>query len=199
MMLIEETLVPDPALPVDRFKDHLRLGTGFGELGLQDGVLRGFLRAAIAAIEARTGKILIARDFSLSLTDWDDAGGQILPVAPVTALMQVVLEDANAVQTVVAPERYRLERDSQRPRLRPAGMLLPTVPTGGTVTVTFIAGMAADWDGLPADLGQAVMLLAAHYYEYRDETGLGPGCMPFGVTSLIQRYRTVRLGLGAMR
>lgn len=198
-MLIEETLVPDPALPVDRFKDHLRLGTGFGELGLQDGVLRGFLRAAIAAIEARTGKILIARDFSLSLTDWDDAGGQILPVAPVTALMQVVLEDANAVQTVVAPERYRLERDSQRPRLRPAGMLLPTVPTGGTVTVTFIAGMAADWDGLPADLGQAVMLLAAHYYEYRDETGLGPGCMPFGVTSLIQRYRTVRLGLGAMR
>ena len=199
MMLIEETLVPDPALPVDRFKDHLRLGTGFGELGLQDGVLRGFLRAAIAAIEARTGKVLIARDFSLSLIDWDDAGGQILPVAPVTALTQVVLEDANAVQTLVAPERYRLERDSQRPRLRPAGMLLPTVPTGGTVTVTFIAGMAADWDGLPADLGQAVMLLAAHYYEYRDDTGLGPGCMPFGVTSLIQRYRTVRLGLGAMR
>jgi uncharacterized phiE125 gp8 family phage protein len=195
MMLIEETTVPDPALPVDRFKDHLRLGTGFEDLGLQDGVLRGFLRAAIAAIEARTGKVLIARDFTLSLSDWDNAQGQILPVAPVTAVTQVMLEDAAAVQTVVDPGRYRLERDSQRPRLRPVGVLLPTVPTGGTVTVSFSAGMAADWDGLPADLGQAVMLLAAHYYEYRDDIALGPGCMPFGVTSLIQRYRAVRLGV----
>ena len=62
--------------------------------------------------------------------------------------------------------------------------------------IVFTAGMAADWGGLPADLGQAVLLLAAHYYEYRDETALGAGCMPFGVTSLIQRYRTVRLAPG---
>ena len=41
------------------------------------------------------------------------------------------------------------------------------------------------------------MLLASHYYEYRDETALSQGCMPFGVTSLIARYRPIRLGLGA--
>jgi uncharacterized phiE125 gp8 family phage protein len=58
------------------------------------------------------------------------------------------------------------------------------------------AGYAPDWAGLPADLGQAVLLLAAHYYEYRHETALGDGCMPFGVTSLIERYRTVRLMAG---
>ncbi len=44
-------------------REHLRLGTGFGEDGLQDPVLAGFLRAALAAIEGRTGKALIARDF----------------------------------------------------------------------------------------------------------------------------------------
>ena len=49
---------------------------------------------------------------------------------------------------------------------------------------------------LPADLGQAVLLLAAHYYEFRHETQLGDGCMPFGVTSLIERYRTVRVFAG---
>ncbi len=38
-----------------------------------------------------------------------------------------------------------------------------------------------------------MLLLAAHYYEYRHETALGGGCMPFGVTSLTERYRTVRL------
>jgi uncharacterized phiE125 gp8 family phage protein len=38
--------------------------------------------------------------------------------------------------------------------------------------------------------------LAAHYYEYRDETSLARGCMPFGVQSLIERYRSMRLFAG---
>lgn len=198
MRLIEETTVPDTALPVDQFKAHLRLGSGFDELSLQDGVLDGFLRAAIAAIEARTGKVLIARNFTLVVSGWDDPRGQVLPVAPVTAVNQVVVEDAAGVQTVVAADRWWLEADDQRPRLRPRGACLPAVPAGGAARVSFSAGMAPDWGGLPADLGQAVMLLAAHYYEYRDETALGPGCMPFGVSSLIQRYRQVRLAPGVV-
>lgn len=197
MRLIEETTVPDPALPVAEFKAHLRLGTGFSEAGLQDGVLNGFLRAAIAAIEARTGKALIARQFTLVLNRWGDTGGQVLPVAPVTAVDQVAVVDAQGVETVLPATQYRLEQDDHSPVLRPVGALFPALPSGGSVRIGFTAGMAADWGGLPADLGQAVMLLAAHYYEYRDETALGQGCMPFGVTSLIQRYRPVRLGLGA--
>jgi uncharacterized phiE125 gp8 family phage protein len=57
--------------------------------------------------------------------------------------------------------------------------------------------MAASWGELPADLAQAVLMLAAHFYEYRQDTGLGRGCMPFGVSSLIERYRGLRLSLGA--
>ncbi|MEC7962778.1 MAG: head-tail connector protein, partial [Pseudomonadota bacterium] len=50
------------------------------------------------------------------------------------------------------------------------------------------------WDAVPPDLAQAVLMLAAHYYEYRDDTGLKAGCMPFGVTALIERHRQMRLG-----
>ncbi len=199
MMLIEETAIADAALPVDQFKAHLRLGTGFAEDAVQDEVLKGFLRAAIAAIEARTGKVLIARGFSWSLNGWRDRAGEVLPVAPVTAIGAVTVTDAAGADTVVDAAGYRLERDNQRPRLRPAGAVLPAIATGGAVKIGFTAGMAADWGGLPADLGQAVLLLAAHYYEYRDETALGAGCMPFGVTSLIQRYRMVRFGAGVMQ
>ncbi len=195
-MLIEETAIADAALPVDQFKAHLRLGTGFAEGNVQDEVLNGFLRAAIAAIEARTGKVLIERDFSWSLNGWRDPAGEVLPVAPVVSVAAVTLTGAVGTETVVDAETYRLERDMQRPRLRPVGACLPRVQTGGSVKIAFAAGMAADWGGLPADLGQAVLLLAAHYYEYRDETALGAGCMPFGVTSLIQRYRIVRFGAG---
>ncbi len=198
-MLIEETAIADAALPVDQFKAHLRLGSGFAEDDVQDEVLKSFLRAAIAAIEARTGKVLIERDFSWSLNGWRDTAGEVLPVAPIGSVDTVTMADASGTETVVDAAAYRLERDTQCPRLRPMGSCLPKVQTGGSVKIVFTAGMAADWGGLPADLGQAVLLLAAHYYEYRDETALGAGCMPFGVTSLIQRYRTVRFGAGVVQ
>ncbi|WP_238364360.1 head-tail connector protein [Mesobacterium pallidum] len=193
MMLIEETTIGQAALPVDAFKAHLRLGTGFAEGNVQDAVLEGFLRAAVAAIEARTGKILIERAFSWTLTQWRDGSCQVLPVAPVTAVTGVTLIDGTGAETLWAPGNYRLERDAQRPKLVPVVGALPYIPTGGSVEIAFDAGYAATVEALPSDLVQAVMLLAAHYYEYRDETSLSAGCMPFGVTSLIERYRVMRL------
>lgn len=193
MMVLEETEVPLAALPVDAFKAHLRHGTGFAEDGLQDEVLEGFLRAALSAIEARTGKVLIARAFELILNGWRDATGQALPLAPVVSIEAVITVAQDGAETVLPPVLYRLERDSQRPRLMPVSALLPMVPRGGAVRVLMTAGMAPAWGGLPADLRQAVLLLAAHYYEYRDDTALSAGCMPFGVSTLIERYRTVRL------
>lgn len=197
MILIEETTIADAALPVDEFKAHLRLGTGFGDEGLQDSVLKSFLRAAIAAIEARTGKVLISRDFTWTLSFWRDRSSQGLPVAPIGSISAVTLVDALGSDVVIDAASYRLEADSQCPRLRPVSGLLPKVPTNGEVRIGIDAGMSPDWGGLPADLGQAVLLLAAHYYEYRSETTLSDGCMPFGVSSLIQRYRTVRISLRA--
>ncbi|WP_298678376.1 head-tail connector protein [uncultured Lentibacter sp.] len=197
MMLTEETAVPTAALPVDAFKAHLRLGTGFAEDTLQEPVLASFLRAAIAAIEARTGKILIERDFSWLLNGWRDDTGQALPVAPVTALSEVVFINRSGAETPLAAHFYRLAEDMQRPKLTPVAGVLPAVPTGGAVRIGFRAGYGPSWEDLPADLAQAVLLLAAYYYEYRNETSVGEGYMPFGVSSLIERYRTVRLFAGA--
>lgn len=197
MMLIEDTQVPDAALPVDQLKKHLRLGTGFAEDDVQDAVLTSFLRAAMAAIEARTSKALMIRGFVWTLHGWRDPGAQVLPVAPVVAIAQLALVDRFGVAEVVDPARYRLETDMTAPRLMPVGAALPTVPPGGSVELRFDAGYGAAFGDLPADLAQAVLLLAAHYYSYRDETALGQGCMPFGVTSLLARYRPMRIGLGA--
>ncbi|SFS47730.1 phage conserved hypothetical protein, phiE125 gp8 family [Sulfitobacter marinus] len=197
MMLIEETSVPDTALPVDAFKGHLRLGSGFGTDSLQDEVLVGFLRAALAAIEVRTGKVLMRRGFIWSLNAWRSPEGQVLPVAPVHGVSSVTLVSRGGISTVIAAERYWLEKDAQRPLLRPADAVLPAIPKGGTVSIEMDAGLGTTWDQIPPDLRQAVFLLAAHYYEFRHETSLSDGCMPFGVSSLIERYKTMRIGFGA--
>ena len=200
MMLIEETSVPQAALPVDEFKAHLRLGTGFSDGDIQDPVLESFLRAAFAALEARTGKIFITRSFSWVLSAWRDVTGQPLPVAPIDIVTAVILVAHSGTPTAVAADTYFLAKDAHRPVLKPVGNSLPSIPTNGTVEIDFVAGMGAEWGGLPADLGHAVLLLAAHYYEYRHETTLKDSALPYGVSSLIERYKNVRIfGGGSVR
>ncbi|MBY6090278.1 head-tail connector protein [Maritimibacter alkaliphilus] len=198
-MLIEENEVPLAALPIEAFKSHLRLGTGFSETTVQDAVLEGFLRAALAAIEGRTSKALLARDFAWEVRGWQDPAGQPMPLAPVSALLEVVRIAAEGAETVLDTALFRLVADAHCPMLAPVATLLPSVPTGGAMRVRFTAGYSTTWGDLPADLAQAVLLLAAHYYEFRSETALTQGCMPFGVTALLERYRVVRLGGGVVQ
>ena len=49
---------------------------------------------------------------------------------------------------------------------------------------------------MPADLRQAVFLLAAHFYENRAEGAAAAGSLPFGVLVLIEAYRATRIGGG---
>jgi uncharacterized phiE125 gp8 family phage protein len=196
-MLIELTEAPDSALPVAGLREHLRLGSGFGDDTLQDALLAGFLRAAMAAVEGRTGKSLLERTFALTVRDWVTPDRHPLPVAPVSVVAAVTLTDPLGGATAIPPAAWRLDPDAARPVLAARGAQLPPIAWGGSATVTFDAGFGPDWDDVPADLGQAVLMLAAHYYDYRHDTGLGPGCMPFGVTALIERYRPLRLSARA--
>ncbi|WP_343115788.1 head-tail connector protein [Ostreiculturibacter nitratireducens] len=197
MMLIEQTTVPATALPVQEFKDHLRLGTGFADLGAQDAALESYLRAAIAAIEGRIGKALISRDYLWTVTHWRGDDEQALPVAPVAAILSLTVLDRDNIGAAIDPTRYRLVQDTHRPKLVAAGSSLPAIPTGGLAEIVFIAGFGPGWADVPVDLRQAVLLLAAQYYEMRHESA-GAEAIPFGVMALIERWRTVRvLGGGA--
>jgi uncharacterized phiE125 gp8 family phage protein len=196
MNLVELTEVPASALPVALLREHLRLGTGFPDDSVQDALLAGFLRAALAAIEGRTGKALLSRSFLLTLSAWRAPDRQPLPAAPVTALASVTLADAAGTATEIPLAALRLQEDAMRPGLVPLAGSLPSIPLGGSVRIAFEAGYGPAWEDLPPDLAQAVLMLAAHYHEYRTEVALDGGCMPFGVSALIERYRPLRLSGG---
>ncbi len=192
MVLVELTSLDLSALPMEAFRAHLRLGTGFADDAIQDEVLESYLRAAIAAIEARLGKALIMRAFRLELTAWADGARQPLPVAPVRDVTSVTLLDRAGVETVVTPARFELKRDTHRPVVVGSAGNLPKVPSGGGVEIEFQAGFGAFWEAVPADLRQAVFLLAAHYYENRRDTSGSSGFMPFGVMMLLEPHRNIR-------
>lgn len=198
-MVLEETgAVPGAVLPVAALADHLRLGTAFQGEAAQAGLLESHLRAALAVVEGRIGKALIARGFRLVLAGWRGDGAQPLPVAPVSAVTEVALVDATGARVVLEAGRFRLERDMHRPKLVAVSGALPVVPAGGRVEISLTAGFGAAWADVPADLRQAVMLLAAQFYEARHDAGDGVAGLPVAVQALIERWRTVRiLGGGA--
>lgn len=193
MMLIETTGVPEAALPVAEFREHLRLGSGFADDGFQDPVLIGALRAALAVVEKETGKALYARTFKWMIAAWRDIGRQSLPVAPVSAIRTVTIADMSGGEIEADPATYRLVQDAHRPDLLALGWSLPTIPVGGTAEIVFDAGFGPTWGDIPDDIAQAVLMLAARYYEQRGGGGAARAPLPDGVEPILARHRSPRL------
>lgn len=199
MMLIAQTQVPDAALPVAEFRDHLQLGSGFADDGLQNAVLAAEIRAALEAVEGETGKVLIARTYQFVMTAWRDLARQVLPVAPVTAIQSLTITDLAGGAEVIPAEKYRLAPDFHEPALCWTGWALPTIPVGGTAEIVFDAGFGAAWADVPADLRQAVLIMAAHFYDNRSVGGTRAGELPGGVAAIARRYKPIRIFGGGRR
>lgn len=194
MDLSELTQISDAQLPVAAFRAHLRLGAGFDDTATEDATLAQYLRAALAVVEARTGKALLARSFQFTTTGWRWPDRQALPISPVTEVTQLAIRSADGALTVIDPARWAWVADSFRPALVARGAILPPVPRLGRAEITLSAGFGA-WGDLPADLAQAVMLLAAQYYDAR--AGGGEPAAP--VLSLLARWRGVQITAGGHR
>ncbi|MDO5641890.1 MAG: head-tail connector protein [Paracoccus sp. (in: a-proteobacteria)] len=197
MILVEETTPAEAALPLAELRAHLRLGSGFDLPASmdEDRALAGFLRAAMTTIEGRTGKVLLSRAYRMMLENWRDGAAQALPMAPVSAVESVAIEMPDGSLRLLDPASWYLVEDAMRPVIRPRGATLPYVPEGGRVVVRFTAGFAESWTGVPADLRQAVLMLAARYYEDRSDEG-ARHALPMGVSALIERWRAVRVLAG---
>lgn len=197
MILTEVSAPPAEAIPVRAFAEHLRLGSGFADDGALDPALELYLRAAMAAVEARIGRALIARAFDWTLSRWRDPCGQGLPIGPVRGIERLAVVAADGTATETDPGLWTIVQDAQRARLVGRdGRTLPRIPRGGHAEIRIAAGYGAAWDAAPADLRQAVFLLAAQYFETRAEPAAGGGAMPFGVLVLLEAYRTARVGRG---
>lgn len=193
MIVTEITPIADADLPVDAFKQHLKLGTGFSDDSIQDPVLMGFLRAAIVSIEGRIGRIILKREFEIELGPTRRTNSIKLPISPIKSIVSVAIENQNQILEYLDKTLFYIDKNESK------GAFLgpfPSIPQGSQLVSHVSAGIADDWDSMPSDLAQAIFLLATHYYEHRQSTTLGSGCTPFGVISLIERYKVARLSLG---
>lgn len=141
--------------------DYLRMGEG------ADAVMIRAAASALTLAEAFCSQWLIARDCVETLAqgaDW----------RRLTAL---------PVREIVAPVGDICAVDIDGDGI---GWVRPAT----AVTVTYRAGLAADWEALPAPVAQGVVLLAAHLFEHRE----GATMPPAAVAALWRPYRRMRLG-----
>lgn len=179
--------------PIAEFGAHLRLSSGFADSDEQMAALDLYLRGAGSAIEAVTGKALITRRLQWTVTRWRNGDRQTAPVSPVQSIVSFKVINVSGAEVVIDPSAYALLPEGNGAVVAGRGGALPTIPEFGRAVLELDAGFGADWNAVPADLRQAVLLLGAHFYENRHLDLGRDGGMPLSVLSLLAPYRPVRL------
>jgi uncharacterized phiE125 gp8 family phage protein len=167
----------------------------------EDALLAGFLRAAIGAVEARTGKNLTQKVVTQVVNGFpcgSYAGGPAhygthagirLWKGPVSSILEVAYDDGNGVEQALTS--FRLVEGANA-RLLPAyGEVFPVTAFGpGTVRLSYIAGYEPA--ELPPELTQAAILLFGHYNANREAVIASDRAaaveLPLGVEMLIAPY-----------
>tara|TARA_R110002074_G_C12426503_1_gene656426 strand:- start:621 stop:1184 length:564 start_codon:yes stop_codon:yes gene_type:complete len=172
---------------LDEARAHLRLDTEN-----EDMLLGAFLTAARVTLEAQTRRAFVTQSWRLILDAWPEPA-VTLPLAPVSAITSVTMNDEGAPR-VVSPALYDIALEGDAPRLAAkGGWPAPSRRVGG-IHIDFTAGYG-EASAVPAPLRQAILLLAAHWFEHREPVSLGDtaGELPLSVSALIAPYRRVHL------
>lgn len=178
--------VVDAAL-LDEIGRHLRLGDAFA--AEEADALRRAFRAALSHLEATLGLCLVPRSFVWRGRLGVD-GAARGPIGPVVSLTSVDRVRTDGGLTPLDISRFWIDRTETRTRICSRFLV------GDELEVRFDAGFGTDWSATPADLRQAALMLAAHYYDVRHAAGERLHGTPLGVASLIQPWRTTRVTLG---
>lgn len=192
-MIAELEPAEAPAVSAADLAAHLRMPEGFGPDAAAEAGLEGFARAATAAVEGLTGLALIRRRFLWTVGRWRCAVRTRAPIGPRVAVEGLRTVAADGAASPADPAALAVITDGPRAWLIGAnGRDLPRPPRGGVVEIELRAGFGTAAE-VPADLRQAVLLLAAHWHEQRHVSADPAAEAPFGVRAICARWREVRL------
>jgi len=159
-----------------------------GDAG-EDALIGAMLASAACLCERFTGQVLIARTLRETLGARHPPhrrGWRKLARTPVRAIGAVERIGEGGGATLVPAGDYAVDIDAN------GDGWIRVDPAPGPVRVSFEAGLATDWDGVPMALRQGVLRLAAHLYTYRTDSG-AQAEPPAAVAALWRPWRRLRL------
>ncbi|MBL8548386.1 MAG: phage head-tail connector protein [Hyphomonadaceae bacterium] len=181
-------LTPPASEPVSLAEAKLFLRV---DHAVEDDLISLLIVAAREAVETGCGRALISRRVRESLDIWrrDAVGGALLSIGPATNVVAVRLVARNGTESVIDPERYRLDGARDRPRLVFESGLPAILRSAGAVEIDYDAGLAEAAEDLPVALRLAVLHVVAALYDTR----IGDGPLPETARALMRPFAPARL------
>ena len=172
-------------------KTHLRIdGTD------DDLLINSLITAARIFVETSIAKIMISQSWSYFRDAWPKNGTMHLPLSPLISVDEIRLH-AEGSFSLLDAEDYAVDLISRDPRIKLRGG--PPSPDTtrplNRIEVQFTAGFGATVSDVPADLVQAVLMLATHWYEQRAPIGHGGAFddIPAHVSAILAAHKIHRL------
>lgn len=163
-------------------KAHLRIAHDS-----EDDLLSGLIRAARQEVERTTGSALIEQSWRLVLDAWPEGNIVELKRLPVRQVLSVTVFDSDGAASVLSPEDYQLDAISSPARLYLHSRPRPGLPING-IEIDFSAGYGEAGTDVPDLLKRAVLILVAHWYEFRG--AFGPDSQPVSIPDEYRRLIT---------
>lgn len=179
---------PATAFPVTLpdMKLHLRVDDSD-----QDDIISGCIQSATKHVESVTGQALITSTWQET---FDAFPACFIPLrSPLVAVTSITYIDLAGSSQTLAADQYTVDTTRQRGRIVEAYQV--TWPSTrahiNVVTLTYTAGHGTAPADVPQPIRQAIMLMAAHWYEHPEGVVVGTIAteLPMAVKDLLASYR----------
>ena len=185
-------LIAEPAtepVNISELKDYLRIETAD-----EDALIAELLKYARIYLENTSGLKLITQIWRIYL-DKIVAGIPVeLPLSPIRSVQSVTAYDEDGTPSTIEPSKYSTDLLSSVPKILFHNSLPATRCFNG-VEIDVNAGFGDLATDVPDSLRRAIIILAAHWYEFRSEFSpqQQPVSIPDGFTTLLAPYRRIMI------
>ena len=179
-------------LSLTEVKAHLRITHSD-----EDTLITSLIKVARQQAESITHRSIASAVYEFTIDDFP-SDEIVLPMPPVESVTSIIYKDKDSVETTWASDEW-IFYNSEPAKIIPAyGKDFPSFTPYpiGAVKIRYTAGYkttSTDADLIiPEEIKQALRLLVADYYEFREDLlskGHIPKTVPFGVIALLSPYR----------
>lgn len=160
----------------------------------EDDLLATLITAARLMVEAAAGRCLIEQAWRIVLDRWPSRGEIRLPLSPVARIEAARVYDLLGAAQPVSAAALSLQRNTDPPLIRVTGEVPEIGRSHGAIEIDIVAGYGPSAAAVPAPLRQAVLRLAARWFEERgDVASRDARGLPDAIAALVAPFRRGRL------
>jgi len=160
----------------------------------EDILVSELITAARQYLEQICGLRLITQSWRQYEDCWPASRVLKLPLRPVQSVQAITVYDATGAPSIIAASDYQVDNISDIARIHMANPATPGMTMNG-IEVDFTVGFGDTGVDVPDTLKRAILMLVAHWYEFRGAISPGeqPVSIPPGFETLIAPFKRMTI------